>query len=122
MFPQGGVLLTAPKLYKVLDPRDPLAKMRRRQVYAFAKRFKIPFTPGEPAEDVRHRIKAAGFTGTEVDEIEPAPLAVENPEQPADYTVMKMPELRRLCKQRGIAQSNRDKRPDLIGKLNGDTS
>lgn len=108
------------QLQRVIDPRTPLGKLRRRQLYAYADHFDVPYSPGEGAESVRQKLQLKGIQGTELSQMpEQAPvkqLSVENPEQP-DYTHVSMPELRKLCKQRGLKQSIRDKKPDLIRKL-----
>lgn len=58
--------MATPTLFKVLDPRSPLGRMRRGHIYTFASAMGQPFTAGEPAEDVRQRLQKAGFSGTEL--------------------------------------------------------
>lgn len=167
--------MTTPTLFKVLDPRSALGRMRRGHIYTFAHAVGQAFTPGEPAEDVRQRLQKAGFSGTELldrlkddevfdfarrvgfefpreessgsllsrlKEIGYSGLEVQQrigwaaPEPPEVLAKelaraeqartqieakaiddMQMPDLRKACKARGLKQSPKDKRRDLIAKL-----
>ena len=114
------------QLYKVLDPRSPLGKMRRRQLQTVCETRKIQFSPDEGAEVLRQRLQQAGITGSEPGMLDgagnpivpQARLSTENPDK-LDYSLLKMPELRKLCKQREIPQNNKDTKASLVEKLNG---
>lgn len=126
-------LVLVPELRKVHDPRSPLAKMRRIDVYTFASHYKVPFTPGEPAEDVRDKISRAGYTGAEpvpadverigcalIDDGDKKAIEEGREKLGKDYASMKFQDLRKEAKRRGMKQSPKDKKTDLVRKLSGE--
>lgn len=111
----GQVLPSRPA--RIEDPRSPLGKLRRRQLYTYADHFGVSYEPGEGAESVRQKLQLKGIRGTELGpDPQPKQLQVDDPEQP-DFEHMAMPELRKLVKARGLKQTIRDSKPELIRKL-----
>lgn len=112
------------QVQEILIQRQPLARLRRRELYAFAKHFNVAYTPGEPAETLRQRLLQAGFTGQEpIPNSGPAPMEVENPEQPVTidsgkYDGLKWTQLRKLCKERGLEHEPKAKSVELKRLLN----
>lgn len=119
-------VIGSPQLVKVLDPRSPLGRMRRREVYAFAQAFNVPFTPGEATESVRQRLLQAGYSGAEpFDGPKAVSISIEDadkidPEKIKEtYGRLKMPDLRKRCKEMGLKQSPRDTKDSLLEKICG---
>lgn len=96
------------------DPRTPLEKIRRAKLYPILRAHGIQVDPGDPVTHmrdlvVRHNVDIY----RKVQPPKEAPKRVED---------MNMPELRSLAKTRGLAQTPRDKKIDLIRKLNGENA
>lgn len=90
------------------DPRTPLERMRRKQLYAYADAFDVSYPTDCSAETLRNILAGAGITGQPPPEV---PVKA--------FEDMTMPELRKACKEYGLPQKPTDKAADLIARLNG---
>jgi len=96
------------RLERVEDPRTPLGRMRRAQLYRFADHFNIDYPRDAPAAEMCDIIRRAGYSGAE-----------ELPENPSGYEAMAMPELRAAAKELGFEQGPETTRAELVAMLNG---
>lgn len=130
------------QLQKIIDPRDNLEKLRRTELYRLAKSEGLSdIEPGMPAILMRRMLRDRGIRDVPdpnrplggVSNIEHLQKEIEEEPVRADdllksaYETDKLAQmpffaLRRLCKDRGIAFSRTDKKPVLIGKLNGENT
>lgn len=94
-------------LQNIEDPRTPLGKMRRRELYRFADHYNIPYDRDAPAQTMMKLIRERGFSGAE-----PVP-------ERSGYEVMSMPELRAEASKLGFPQGPETTREDLVAMLEG---
>lgn len=92
------------------DPRTPLEKIRRAKLYPILRDHGIQVSPSDPVTHMRDLVVRHNV---DVYRKKPKPAAKRVEE-------MNMPELRSLAKTRGLLQTPRDKKTDLIRKLNGE--
>lgn len=138
------------QLTKIEDPRDTLAKTRWKDLRKYLEQNPMEgLDPYMPADVIKRKLRERGIhripaTITRLGAPE-SPNAGQ-PEVPQEgesremdatalleaqytqsqslksYSDMSMGELRAACKARGLKISRTDKKPELVEKLNGDTS
>lgn len=95
--------------YMTEDPRSPLQKLDRKQLRAFCKHYNLEYTIAMPATTLREIVQGAGYNGTESFTYpaprEATPVQESQPTEPSvmpDVSKMSPPQLRKICRERGI--------------------
>lgn len=117
--------------FRTEDPRSPLQKLDRKQLRAFCKHYNLEYTITMPATTLREIVAGAGYDGTQPFTYpaprEATPVQEPKPQDPPvmpDVARMSPPQLRKICRLRGIEKlpdgkpiTNRAKKDELLQAL-----
>jgi hypothetical protein len=127
---------------KTIDPREPWAKFRRRELYAIAKINNVSFPPGAPATVMRQLLDHANVNPLNYNptrrgplhgdigrqeynipkemisqEIDDEPIEVKTNIEDVDVYALSYQQMKKWCREHGILTHNTDKKPDVIRKI-----
>lgn len=107
------------KELQTIDPREPLARLRRYDLRRYAQHHKVNCHPDTPADTMRLLVKERGLDGTDW----PKVLEILNKPKEGDILEdMSMSELRKLCKEKGLTQAPSDTADILRAKIRDHTA
>lgn len=104
------------------DPRGLYEKLRRTELYAILDAEGISYPIGVAADSAREILKSTGITPDKYVDQQgqfrwPEAEQSKKDNNVKSYEKMKMHELRKYCTQQGVEYTFKDKKADLIEKL-----